>query len=53
MLAAAYMPIHSPVLQTVTPSGEGWLLIVVGSVVPLIVGQIIKAGSDPAVIARP
>jgi len=44
MLAAAYLPIHSPVLQTVTPSGEGWLLIVVGSVVPLIVGQIIKLG---------
>lgn len=41
-LAAAYMPGLSPVLSTVPPSGEGWLLISVGSIVPLIVGQIAK-----------
>jgi Ca2+-transporting ATPase len=41
-LAAAYMPGLSPVLSTVPPSGEGWLLIAVGSIVPLVVGQIAK-----------
>jgi len=44
MLAAAYLPVLSPVLNTVAPSGEAWLLIVVGSLIPLIVGQIIKLG---------
>ncbi|RDC72332.1 cation-transporting P-type ATPase [Rhodovulum sp. 12E13] len=41
-LAAAYLPGLSPVLGTVAPSGEGWLLIAVGSLVPLIIGQIVK-----------
>ena len=43
-LAAAYLPVLSTVLGTVPPSGEGWLLIGVGSLVPLIVGQIAKLG---------
>ncbi|MFW5654324.1 MAG: cation-translocating P-type ATPase [Roseicyclus sp.] len=42
LLAAAYLPVLSPVLGTVAPSAEGWLLIAVGSVIPLIVGQIVK-----------
>jgi Ca2+-transporting ATPase len=41
-LAAAYLPGLSPVLGTVAPSGEGWLLIAVGSLVPLVIGQIVK-----------
>jgi len=41
-LAAAYLPGLSPVLSTVPPSGEGWLLIAAGSLVPLIVGQVVK-----------
>jgi Ca2+-transporting ATPase len=42
MLAAAYLPGLSPVLGTVAPSGEGWVLIAVGSLVPLAVGQLAK-----------
>ena len=43
-LAAAYLPVLSDVLGTVPPSGEGWLLIAAGSLVPLIVGQVAKLG---------
>lgn len=42
MLAAIWVPGMSTVLSTTAPDGEGWALIAVGSVIPLIVGQIIK-----------
>jgi Ca2+-transporting ATPase len=43
MLAAAWLPGLSLVLGTVAPSLEGWVLIAVGSLVPLVIGQIAKA----------
>lgn len=42
MCAAVYLPVLNTVLSTVDPDAEGWLLIAVGSIVPLIVGQIAK-----------
>ena len=42
LLAALYVPYVSDALQTVDPGADGWLLIGIGSVVPLIVGQLTK-----------
>ncbi|MFP4536777.1 MAG: cation-translocating P-type ATPase [Dichotomicrobium sp.] len=42
LLAALYVPYVSDALQTVNPGVDGWVLIVIGSVVPLIVGQLTK-----------
>jgi len=42
LLAAAYLPGLSPVLGTVAPSLEGWVLIAGGSLIPLVIGQIAK-----------
>ncbi len=45
MLSAIYVPVLSTVLSTVAPGAEGWALIAVGSIVPLVVGQIAKIGA--------
>ncbi len=42
LLAAVYLPILSTALGTVAPGLTGWLLIIGASLVPLIVGQILK-----------
>jgi P-type Ca2+ transporter type 2C len=42
LLAAVYLPILSTALDTVAPGLNGWLLIVGISLVPLIVGQVLK-----------
>jgi Ca2+-transporting ATPase len=42
MLAAAYVPLFNTVLETTPPSGQMWLLILAGSLVPLLVGQFFK-----------
>ena len=50
MLAAAYMPVLSEVLATERPGLDAWGLIVAGSLVPLIVGQLIKLRGVRAVL---
>ncbi len=52
MLAAAYLPVLSPVLGTVAPSAEGWALIAAGSLFPLLVGQIVKSAPVRAMLPR-
>ncbi|RIA55062.1 cation-translocating P-type ATPase [Dichotomicrobium thermohalophilum] len=42
LLAALYVPYVSDALQTVDPGLNGWILIGIGSVVPLIIGQLTK-----------
>jgi len=53
LLAALYVPYVSDALQTVDPGPDGWLLIVIGSVVPLIVGQLTKLRVARRLGARP
>jgi len=52
LLAALYVPYVSDALQTVDPGLDGWLLIVIGSVAPLIVGQLTKLRAVRRVAAR-
>jgi Ca2+-transporting ATPase len=42
LLLAVYMPVLSGVLQVVDPGLNGWLLVLGMSVLPLVVGQILK-----------
>ncbi|WP_036476678.1 cation-transporting P-type ATPase [Myxosarcina sp. GI1] len=42
LLLAVYLPGLSDVLQTVYPGLEGWLLVIGSSLIPLIIGQIVK-----------
>ncbi len=42
VLAALYVPLLAEVLETVDPGPDGWLLIAIGSLVPLLVGQLLK-----------
>jgi Ca2+-transporting ATPase len=42
LLAAVYLPVLSTALGTVAPGLEGWLLILGSSVIPLLVGQLVK-----------
>jgi Ca2+-transporting ATPase len=42
VLAALYVPLLAEVLETVDPGPDGWFLIAVGSLVPLVVGQLLK-----------
>jgi Ca2+-transporting ATPase len=44
LLGATYLPVIGGVLSLVAPSGTGWGLIVAGSLVPLVVGQLVKVG---------
>ena len=43
LLAAVYLPGLSDVLNTVNPGADGWLLVLGISVLPTIVGQVLKA----------
>ncbi|MBW4644060.1 MAG: cation-transporting P-type ATPase [Goleter apudmare HA4340-LM2] len=42
LLIAVYVPLLATVLQTVDPGVNGWLLIIGMSLVPLIIGQVVK-----------
>ncbi len=42
LLAAVYLPLLSTALGTVNPGWDGWLLIIGSSLVPLLVGQLLK-----------
>lgn len=42
LLAAVYLPVLSTALGTVDPGLTGWLLIIGASLVPLLVGQVLK-----------
>jgi Ca2+-transporting ATPase len=42
LLAAVYMPGLSNLLKTADPGPEGWLLVIPASLLPLVVGQIVK-----------
>lgn len=42
LLAAVYIPVLADVLKVVDPEPEGWILVIVLSLVPLVVGQILK-----------
>jgi len=52
LLAALYVPYVSDALQTVDPGPDGWLLIAIGSVVPLIIGQLTKLRAVRRLAAR-
>jgi Ca2+-transporting ATPase len=43
LLAAVYIPAFASVLGVVNPGREGWMLVLVISVIPLVVGQILKS----------
>ncbi|MDY6838467.1 MAG: HAD-IC family P-type ATPase [Thermodesulfobacteriota bacterium] len=43
LLGAVYLPGLSHVLKTANPGTAGWLLIVVASLIPFVVGQVMKA----------
>ncbi|HEX6303033.1 MAG TPA: cation-translocating P-type ATPase C-terminal domain-containing protein [Anaerolineales bacterium] len=43
LLAAVYLPGLATLLQTVDPGIDGWIMIFVASVIPLIIGQILKS----------
>jgi Ca2+-transporting ATPase len=42
ILAAVYIPVFADVLSVVHPGKEGWILIILMSILPLIIGQIHK-----------
>ncbi|MBE9167765.1 cation-transporting P-type ATPase [Pleurocapsales cyanobacterium LEGE 06147] len=42
LLLAVYLPVLSDVLQTVNPGWSGWGLVIGMSLIPLVVGQIVK-----------
>jgi P-type Ca2+ transporter type 2C len=42
LLAALYVPFLADLIDVVPPSGQGWLLVMVASLVPLVIGQVIK-----------
>jgi Ca2+-transporting ATPase len=42
LAAALHVPLLADVLETVDPGATGWLLIAIGSLVPLVIGQILK-----------
>jgi len=42
LFTALYVPYVSTALETFDPGLEGWVLIVIGSVIPLIIGQLSK-----------
>ncbi len=52
LLVALYVPYVSDALQTVDPGLDGWVLIGIGSVVPLIVGQLTKLSAARKLAAR-
>jgi Ca2+-transporting ATPase len=40
LLAAVYIPFLANLIDVVQPTASGWLLVIVGSLVPLLIGQI-------------
>jgi Ca2+-transporting ATPase len=46
LLIAVYVPFLSNVLQTANPGAQGWGLIIGMSLVPLVVGQVVKLFGD-------
>jgi Ca2+-transporting ATPase len=53
ILAALYVPILKDVLKTVDPGLDGWLLIALGSTLPLVVGQLFKLWPPRKARSRP
>jgi len=53
ILAALYVPVLAEVLNTVEPGPDGWLLIALGSLVPLVVGQLLKLRPSQKAVSRP
>ncbi len=53
VLAALYVPVLEEVLETVEPGPDGWLLIALGSLAPLVVGQLLKLRPQQKAAARP
>jgi Ca2+-transporting ATPase len=53
IVAALYVPILAEVLKTVDPGLDGWLLIAIGSSVPLVVGQLLKLRPPRKARSRP
>jgi len=45
ILLATYLPFMQTLLTTVNPGPEGWALVIAGSTLPLIVGQIVALGA--------
>jgi len=43
LAATVTVPFLKDLLQTVMPTGQGWLIILVGSLIPLLVGQVVRA----------
>jgi Ca2+-transporting ATPase len=43
LLAAVYIPAFAQVLRVVDPGKEGWILIIVMSIMPIVVGQSLKS----------
>lgn len=46
LIAAVYLPGLSTLLQTVDPGVDGWIMVFIASVIPLIIGQILKSLSS-------
>jgi Ca2+-transporting ATPase len=42
IMAAVYVPVFAQVLRVLHPGKEGWMVIVVMSLIPLIIGQILR-----------
>jgi Ca2+-transporting ATPase len=42
LLAAVYVPFMADLLRLVRPGPDGWLIVLAGSLAPLVIGQIIK-----------
>ncbi len=41
LLAAVYMPLLSRVLGTTEPGATGWVVVAIGSLIPLLIGQLV------------
>jgi P-type Ca2+ transporter type 2C len=52
LAAALYVPLLSQVLRTVEPGATGWLLIAIGSLVPLPIGQLMKIERVRSIMPR-
>jgi Ca2+-transporting ATPase len=52
LIAALYVPIVAEALNTVEPGPTGWLLVAVGSLVPLLVGQASKSRTWQSLLSK-
>ena len=48
LLGAVYLPIISTALKLANPGVRGWLLVVIASLIPAVIGQIIKGSNRGA-----